>query len=151
MHSFPHWKCVRVCMCFKGPQWNPVWAPTCSFSDDNDHIITHRRTLTKKDCRVLSNRFVGTETERAERKEWNKDLALLGERDGWVFYFSLVFSSTSLLLVEHSHGDTEGRAAILVSCPAETISSRIRESKDKLLNMTQKIFITTRELVNWFV
>ncbi len=57
---------------------------------------------------------------------------------GEVFYFSLVFSSTPLLLVEYSRSDPEGRAAILVSCPAGTISRRIRESKDKLLNMTQK-------------
>ena len=48
------------------------------------------------------------------------------------------FSSSPLLLVEHSHSVPEGRAAILVSCPAETISGNITKSKDKLLNMTKK-------------
>lgn len=85
--------------------------------------------------------------EKSEIKIWH----LSGRGMGEVFYFSLVFSSTSLLLAGYSHSYPEGRAAILVSCPAETISRRIRESKDKLLNMTQKIFITTRGLASQFV
>lgn len=126
---FPHWKCVHVCVCacFKAPQWNTVWAPTCSFGDNNGHIITHHRMSTKQDCRVLCGHFVGAETEKAKRKEWNKALALLGERDGWsVFFLSPgCFSSTPSLLLDCGGGDAADRAAILVSCPAEAISRRI--------------------------
>lgn len=85
--------------------------------------------------------------EKSEIKIWHFSVRGTGE----VFHFSLLFSSSVLLLAEYSHSGPEGRAAILVSCPAETISGRITESKDKLLNMTQNIFIATRGLHNHFV
>lgn len=66
------------------------------------------------------------------------------------FFPPWCFPSSTLLLVEHSN-HMQGRAAILVSCPAETIRVRMTESKDKLLNVTQEIFITTGGLANQFV
>ena len=66
--------------------------------------------------------------------------------EGWVEYFispwcfpHLPFCWWSVVTVILM----QGGVAILVSCPAETISGRMAESKDKLLNVTQKIFVTT--------
>lgn len=131
-------------MCaLKGHPMKPCPKPQpVPFGDDNDHIITRHRTSTKKDCWELSNHFVGAETERTERIEWNKDLALLRERGGW----SILFPLAAPPLLSQSLGVLS--AATVIGCPAETISRRIRRVKRQSAKPDIKIFRVARCLAN---
>ncbi len=147
MHSFPTLNthshtdtvCVCVCVCALRPTNETLSEPQ---PVPLAMIMTTLSRAIERQQKKIAVCFPFTlwalrqkeQREKSEIKIWHFSGRGLDE----VFYFSLVFSSTALLLAEYSHGDPEGRAAILVSCPAETISRRIRESKGKLLNMTQK-------------
>lgn len=142
MHSFPTLKvCVCVCVLV-----GALKAPSETLSEPQPvplaMIMTTLSRAIERQQKKIVVCFLFTSWALRQRKEREKGEIKIwhfsGRGMGEVFYFSLLFSSSSLLLSEHSRSDPGGRAAILVSCPAGTISRRRRVKREAANHDTKK-------------